>query len=258
MTPLLVEQQGHVLKLAFNRAEKLNALSRDLQDAIRETLLRADSDSSVRAIVLTGSGRAFCAGADVARLEASANGAGDEVSSQLPRFTSRQLGIYKPTICAVNGVCAGAGLHFVSDSDIVIASSQATFFDPHVNVGQVAGLEPIGLLKRASLGTVVRMVLLGRTERLDAAQALAAGLISEVVPPEQLIGRAMDLGQTVASASPSAVQGSLKAIWQSFDHTLADAYDNAFALILAHKNHPDAAEGPKAFAARREPTWRDL
>lgn len=256
MTPLLVEQQGHVLKLTLNRAEKLNALSRDLQDAIREALLRARDDPSVRAIVLTGAGRAFCAGADVARLEASASGAGDALSLQLPRFTARQLGVYKPTICAVNGVCAGAGLHYVADSDIVIASSEATFFDPHVNVGQLAGLEPIGLLRRASLGTVLRMVLLGRTERLSARQALAAGLISEVVPPDQLDHRAMELGQTIASASPAAVQGALRAIWESFDHALTDAYDNAFALILAHKNHPDAVEGPRAFAARRAPRWQ--
>lgn len=255
--PLLVEQIGHVVRMVFNRPDQLNALDRPLQVAIETALTRAAADATVRVVVLSGSGRAFCAGGDMNRLEASAAGSGDTASLQRPRFTTRQLGIYKPTICAVNGVCAGAGLHFVADSDVVIGSSNASFVDTHVNVGQVSGLEPIGLLRRASLATVLRMVVLGRAERLSAEQALNAGLISEITAPEGLAGRAMELAQIIAAASPAAVQGSLRAVWESFEHGLDRAYDNAFDIILRHKQHPDALEGPRAFKGKREPQWQD-
>lgn len=254
--PLLIEQHGHVLRMTFNRPDRLNALDLGLQQAIQAGFRQADADPSVRAIVVTGAGRAFCAGADMSRLEASASGRGDEAGMTRPRFTARQLGIFKPTICAVNGVCAGAGLHYVADSDIVIASDAASFVDTHVNVGQVAGLEPIGLLRHISLQSVLRMVILGREERLDARRALAIGLVSEVLPPERLVERAMELGEIASRGSPQAVQHSIRAIWESSEMPLDQAYDNAFELILAHKRHPDAAEGPRAFMEKRVPNWR--
>src|SRR6185436_7321501 len=92
-------------------------------------------------------------------------------ASAYPRFTARQAQVYKPVITAVNGVCAGAGLHFVADSDVVICSENATFVDTHVNVGQVTALEPIGLARRVPMGVVLRMVCMGKAERLSAQRA---------------------------------------------------------------------------------------
>src|SRR5690606_24862383 len=137
-------------------------------------------DKSIRVIVMTGAGDAFCAGADVGHVKSIA-GLADDEDRPMPRFTARHLNIYKPTICAVNGMCASAGLHFVADSDIVIASERAKFTDTHVNVGQVTAIEPIALARRAPMSAVLRMMILGRAERLDAQQALAANLVSEVV-----------------------------------------------------------------------------
>jgi enoyl-CoA hydratase/carnithine racemase len=183
---LLISRDGHVLVLTLNRPAQLNAVSRTLQELLERALLAADADPDVRAIVITGAGRAFCAGGDMHSLKA---GAALSVEEQLaapePRWTARMAKVFKPTIAAVNGVCAGAGLHFVVDSDIIIASDTASFVDTHVNVGQVSALEPIGLIRKLPMSVVLRMVVLGKAERLSAQQALACWMVSEVVPPAQ-------------------------------------------------------------------------
>jgi enoyl-CoA hydratase/carnithine racemase len=156
----------------------------------------------------------------------------------------------------VNGVCAGAGLHFVADSDIVIASSAASFVDTHVNVGQVTALEPIGLMRRMALGDVLRMVILGKAERLTAVQAKDARMISEVLEPDQLMPRAMELARIAAAVSPAAVKTSLKAIWHSLDMTLSQSYEVGYDMLIRYRSHPDASEGPRAFLEKREPNWK--
>jgi len=253
---LRVEREGAVLILTLNRPERLNALFRPMQHALEHQFRTADRDPDIRAIVILGEGRAFCSGADVGGLgEAAAADSSDPAQVIVPKFTNRQAGIFTPTIVAVNGVCAGAGLHFVADGDIVIAGEEASFVDTHVNVGQVTALEPIGLLRKTDMGTVLRMALLGKRERLTARQALDARLISEIVPQTALRDRALELANIIATASPQAVRTSLKAIWDSFELPLSKAYEHGFDLLIRHRAHPDASEGPAAFLARREPIW---
>ena len=250
---LIREREGHVLKLTLNRPDQLNALNREMQYALEEEFMAAGENPDIRVIVVTASGRGFCSGADMGGLRDSAEAPPDPKTFTVPKFTNRQCGIYKPTICAVNGVCAGAGLHFVADSDIVIASEAASFVDTHVNVGQVTALEPIGLMRRMPLSAVLRLAILGKAERLNAAQALAAGMVSEVLPADRLMERAMKLAQIVAGVSPTAVQKSLKAIWDSLEMPLAQSYENGFDILIRHR--ADALEGPKAFAEKRAPVW---
>ena len=252
---LLVERHGHVLQLTLNRPDRLNALNLALQTQMEATLRAAGDDPDVRAVVITGAGRAFCSGADVSSLASGAVSSNDPKDHRYPQFTMRQLHIYKPTICAVNGVCAGAGLHYVADSDIVIASTEASFVDTHVNVGQVTALEPIGLLQRMSLESVLRMVILGKAERLSAEKALGLGMISEVLAPQDLVPRALELAQIAASVSPAAVQRSLQAIWESLERPLDRAYQNGFEILIRHRSHPDALEGTRAFLEKRPPSW---
>lgn len=252
---VVAEQTGHVLKLVLNRPDRLNALNREMQTALETLFIEAGGDPSVRAIVITGEGRGFCSGADVEGLQDGAKGPADPTQVHVPKFTNRQAGIWKPTICAVNGVCAGAGLHFVADADIVIASEKASFLDTHVDVGQVTALEPIGLMRRMPLGAVLRMVVLGKAERLSAAQALAVHMISEVSAPEDLTARAMALGELVAAVSPASVQASLKAVWEAYELPLSEAYANGFDILIRHRVHPDALEGTTAFLEKRQPNW---
>ena len=257
-TALKAEVRGQVLVLTLNRPDRLNALNRPMQHALEAQFRRAAEDPEIRAIVLTGEGRAFCSGADVGLLKNAAETNSDPAKLVLPKFTNRMADIYVPTIVAVNGVCAGAGLHFVADGDIVIADEGASFVDSHVNVGQVTALEPIGLMRKASLSTVLRMVILGKAERLDAAQALEAGLVSEVVPAGQSLDRAMELAELACAGSPAAVERSLKAIWESYELPLSKAYENGFEILVRHRAHPDAVEGPAAFMEKRAPVWKPV
>src|SRR5439155_8980254 len=112
-------------------------------------------------------------------------------------FTSWQQHVWKPVITAVNGICCGGGFHWVADADIVIAATDAQFFDPHVSVGQVVAIEAIGLIRKMPFEAVMRMALIGRYERMSAQRALELGMISEIVdPPGQLRAVAQELAET--------------------------------------------------------------
>ena len=250
-----VERDGAIMVITLLRPDRLNALTPAMLAGLGALFDAAATDPEVRVVVVTGEGRAFCAGADASSLAASATRTLEERLAYRPRFTPRHCELYKPTICAVNGVCAGAGLHFVADCDIVIAGASATFTDTHVNVGQVTALEPIGLARRVPLGAVLRMVVLGRHERLDANAALRVHMVSEVVEDARLRERALELARVAAGVSPAAVQASLKAVWQSFEPALSQAYDMGLDAVMRHRSHPDATEGPAAFLAKRAPQW---
>ena len=153
-------------------------------------------------------------------------------------------------------MACGGGLHFVADSDVVIASDNATFFDTHVKVGLVAGLEPVSLSRKIPLESVLRMSLIGGGEKLDANEAKNIGLISEIVNQENLMTRAMEIANKIKIHSPSALAKTKKAIWQSKDTGLNDALKNAWHLISEQQIHPDFEEGAKAFIEKRSPKWK--
>ena len=252
---LRIERNGYVAVLTLNAPERLNALTHGLFERLADAWRTLADDDSVRSVVLTGAGRGFCSGAHAGGLADAASRPSGDQPATYPRFTARHLEFYKPVITAVNGVCAGAGLHFVADSDIVIAGASARFVDTHVDVGQVTALEPIGLLRRVSLEHVLRMVVLGRAGSVSAEQAVRIGLAGEVVPDEQLLDRAMELAAIAAAVSPATVQASLRAVWESFELPLSQAYDRGYELIVAHRDHPDALEGVRAFSEKRSPEW---
>jgi enoyl-CoA hydratase/carnithine racemase len=236
----------------------MNALSQEVYDDLLETWTALKDDREVRAIVITGAGsRAFCVGMD---LQAHAERGGPrpakaDVHEEL-RTTPLECDLWLPTIVAVNGVCTGAGLHFVADADIVIASNTATFLDTHVSVGQVTALEPITLLPRIGLGNALRFAVLGRHGRINAEEALRISLVDEVVEPERLLDRAVELGELVATGSPPAIEASKRAIRGALELPMAEAMQRGWELLLAHREHPDSIEGPAAFAEKREPKWQ--
>ena len=165
---LLVERDGPVGWLIFDRPEAGNAMDAVMLDELEEAWRELDQDPAVRVIVNTGAGAAFQTGLDVVQLsrdpDALRKQSGRTRRAEL-RLTAWHNAVWKPVIAAVNGMCAGGGLHFVADADIVIAASDATFLDPHVSVGQVAAYEPIGLARRMPFEAVMRMALVGRHER---------------------------------------------------------------------------------------------
>src|SRR5687767_8652224 len=206
---LIVERQGPVGWLINNRPDQLNAMNAAMRDEFADAWIELDKDPDVRVIVHTGNGRAFQTGVDVAEL--ASDGVGMEryresVENWDLHFTSWHQQVWKPVITAVNGICAGGGFHWVADADIVIAASDAQFFDPHVSVGQVVSLEAIALIRKMPAEAVMQMAFVGKYERMPAARALHLGMISEIVdPPEQLRERAQELGEKIARNSPAAM-----------------------------------------------------
>lgn len=258
---LEVERRGHVGWLIFSRPGQRNAMNSLMREELRLAWTELASDPQVRVIVNAGRGDAFQTGADV--VELATDGVGMERYRESVEkfdlgFTAWHLGIDTPVIAAVNGVCAGGGLHFVADADIVLAASDATFVDPHVSIGQVSAIETIGLMRKMPAEAVLRMALVGVHERLTAARAYELGMVSEVVdPPQRLHDAAQELAEKVARNSPAALRATKRALWGALEHGLTDACKAGAAELVGLWGHPDQVEGPVAFADRREPRWQD-
>lgn len=253
--PLLIEREGGTLIATLNRPEARNALDVELMTQLRSLWADAEVMSGVRCIVVTGTGTGFCSGADVSLLKSDRADAAPTAAEELGFLPGRRVEV--PIIVAINGVCAGGGLHFVADADITIASEAATFLDPHVSVGQVTALEPLTLRLQMRADILARMALLGRRERLSAHRAQEAGLVSEVVEPEQLMTRARELAGWIGENSPEAVRRSRRVLRNLEEQLLDDRLESGWDQIRAHWEHPDSKEGPRAFMERRDPRWRD-
>ena len=197
-----------------------------MRDEFADAWKDLDADPDVRVIVHTGEGRAFQTGVDVS--EIASDGVGmqryqESVENFDLHFTSWHQKVWKPVITAVNGICAGGGFHWVADADIVIAASDAQFFDPHVSVGQVVSIEAIGLMRKMPVEAVMRMAFVGRYERMPA-QRYELGMISQVVdPPERLRDAAQELAEKIARNSPAAMAATKQALWRALEIGLTDA-----------------------------------
>ena len=259
---LIVERDGPIGWLVFNRPDAGNAMDATMLAELERAWRELDDDPQVRVIVNTGAGVAFQTGLDVAQLARDK----DALREQSRRTRDAELklsawqnAVQKPVIAAVNGVCAGGGLHFVADADIVIAASTATFLDPHVSIGQVSAYEVIALVRKSPMEPIVRMALTGRHERVTAERARQLGILSEVVdPPERLREVARDLAAKVARNSPAAMAATKRALWGALEHGLTDACRAGSAELVGMWGHPDQEEGPRAFTDKREPEWQAL
>lgn len=248
-----VRLDEHVLVVTLERPTKANAFDIHMMRELAALWAKVASDVEIRCVVLTGAGRAFSAGADMSMLASERMNVGDTAAEELSFLPGPTVPM--PVIAAVNGICAGGGLHFVADADISIAGASARFVDPHVSVGQVTALEPLELLLRMRPDRVIRMALLGRDEVLDAAAARESGLVSEVVPDADLLPRAMELARIVSASSPEAVRISRRVIRGYQTGLLGSHPDLGWELIQRHRAHPDAHEGPAAFIEKRAPRW---
>lgn len=217
---LEVRADGPVGWLVFDRPDAGNAIDARMFVELEAAWAELDADPDVRAIVNTGNGRSFQTGLDVNQLATDREAL--RASSRRTRdfslrMTSWHCGVTKPVVAAVNGTCAGGGLHFVADADIVIAAEVATFLDPHVSVGQVSAFETIGLLKKAPMESVSRMALLGAHERLSAERARQLGIVSEVVAADDLRDRARELATRVAEGDPARIRALKQALWAALE-----------------------------------------
>ena len=257
---LEVYVDGPVGWLVNNRPDQLNAMSAQMRDEFAVAWKELDADHDVRVIVHTGNGRAFQTGVDVS--EIAADGVGMEryresMENWDLHFTAWHQEVWKPVITAVNGICAGGAFHWIADADIVIAASDAQFFDPHVSVGQVVSVEAIGLMRKMPVEAVMRMAFVGRHERMSAQRAFELGMISQIVdPPDQLRAEAQALAEKIAKNSPAAMRATKKALVGALEMGLTDACKAGAVELVSMWGHPDQTEGPLAFAEKRDANWQ--
>jgi enoyl-CoA hydratase/carnithine racemase len=262
---ILYDVAERVATITLHRPDRLNALTRSMINELRDAYAAAEADPDVWLLLVTGSGRAFCAGADVDDQQVPADGRVPHDApylSTIDQWEAPQEGtppfrtMTKPILVAVNGLCCGAGLDWVTTGDIVIAADTATFFDPHVSIGLVSGREMVRLARALPTNIAMRVALTGKHERMSAARAYELGLVSEVVPHDRLLERAREIAALVNRNAPLAVRGTRLAIRQGLDLPLPEAEILAEAFRERVVRTADAKEGPQAFLDKREPQWR--
>lgn len=233
---LEVDETAHVATITLNRPERLNAFDRTMCEEMVRVWRTVKFDERVHAVVLRAAGeRAFSAGLDVkSSYGQPANVWNHEDPGEL--LSPKWQKMWKPVVCAVQGICTAGAFYFVNESDVVICSTDATFFDSHVSAGLVCALEPIGLMRRIGLGDTLRMALVGNDERVSAQTALRIGLVTEVVEAGQLWERAHAIAAMIAAHPTSATQGTVKAIWESLDKPYRAALDQN--LIYTRLGNP--------------------
>ncbi|MCX5045380.1 enoyl-CoA hydratase/isomerase family protein [Aldersonia sp. NBC_00410] len=231
-----VDAADHVATITLNRPERLNAFDRTMCEEMARAWHAVKFDEAVHAVVIRAAGeRAFSAGLDIK----SSYGQPDNVwNHEDPGelLSPKWQKMWKPVVCAVQGICTAGAFYFVNEADVVICSTDATFFDSHVSAGLVSALEPIGLMRRIGLGETLRMALLGNDERVGADTALRIGLVTEVVARPDLWSRAHQIAATIAAKPPSATQGTVKAIWESLDKPYRAAMEQG--LIYTRVGNP--------------------
>jgi enoyl-CoA hydratase/carnithine racemase len=259
---ILYEVEDRTAIITLNRPNRLNALSPQMIGELRKVYAEAEADESVWTLLVTGNGRAFCTGADVTEIPEDGRVIYDEpYLSTYPQWEAPQEGsppfrtMAKPIVTAVNGLCCGAGLDWVTTGDITIASDRAEFFDPHVSIGLVSGREMVRLARVLPTNIAMRIALTGRHERMSAQRAYELGMISEVVEHDQLLSRAKEVAALVNRNAPLAVRGTRLAIRKSLDLPLHEAEILGEAFRERVVRTDDAKEGPKAFVEKREPRW---
>lgn len=250
-----LDHEARVATVTLNRPEALNSFNRTMCEEMREVWRLVKADDEVHAVVLRAAGdRAFSAGLDVK----SSYGQPEIVwNHEDPGelLSPKWQKMWKPVVCAVQGMCTAGALYFVNEADVVICSEGATFFDSHVSAGLVSALEPVGLMRRVGLGDTLRMALMGNDERVGAQTALRIGLVTEVVADDQLWDRAREIATTIATKPPTATQGTVKAIWESLDKPYRAAMDQG--LIYTRLGNPIAtAELAERPVPKRPPRIR--
>jgi len=249
---IVTEHDGNVVTIRLNRPEKLNAVTQEMSDELERVAHALNADESVRAIVYTGTGRAFSAGSDISTLEQYAT----------PwQFRNRRdycdalRELRKPVVAAVNGYAFGGGLESALTCDIRIAADTATFAAPEIKLGWIGGGGMSALLA-ASIGASNAALMLMTGDPIDAQRALAWGLVSEVVPADEVVSRAQQIAHTIAARPPIAAEtakATLRAA-ANLPQDQAIAYEREMQGIAFATD--DAAEGRAAFAEKRDGIFR--
>ena len=266
---LLYEERDGVAWVTLNRPNRLNAFNSLMQRELHALWRGLRRHDDVRCVVLTGAGeKAFCTGID--RMEQMGDEGDDStdpdvVGSGSTPFMFNDPGdnigpkscdMWKPVIAAVNGMACGGAFYMLGETEFIVAAEHATFFDPHVTYGMTAAFEPIHMAGIMPFPEIMRLSLLGNHERMSAQRAHQIGMVSEVVPQEQLHDAAGWAAGVIASQPQLAIQGTVRAIWAAREHGQRQAVRLAYAYVGLGTNQDSIAEGQKLFESGRRVEWK--
>ena len=270
---LLYEERDGVAIVTLNRPDVHNAFNLAMQHELRDLWRFLRTNDDVRVVVLTGAGhRAFCSGID--REESIQRGYLERKPGEEPmpgrsgqvstpfmyndpgaNINPKQNDMWKPVVAAVNGIACGGALYMLGEADIIIAAEHATFFDPHVTYGMVAGFESMHLLQKLPIGETLRVALLGANERMSAERAHQLGLVSEIAPAGELLERALWVADAIAATPVLAIQGTLRAIWMAHELSRREALAQVSSFVTLGTRFENVEAGQEVFkGTRRE--WR--
>jgi|JRHI01.1.fsa_nt_gi enoyl-CoA hydratase/carnithine racemase len=266
---ILYEERDGVAWVTLNRPEALNAFNSLMQRELRDCWRSLRRHDDARCVVLTGVGdRAFCTGID--RMEQMGGAADDTTDADVVGSGStpfmfndpgdnigpKSCDMWKPVIAAVNGMACGGAFYMLGETEFIVAAEHATFFDPHVTYGMTAAFEPIHMAGIMPFPEIMRLSLLGNYERMSAQRAHQIGMVSEVVPQEQLHDAAGWAAGVIASQPQLAIQGTVRAIWAAREHGQRQAVRLAYAYVGLGTNQDSIAEGQKLFESGRRVEWK--
>jgi 2-(1,2-epoxy-1,2-dihydrophenyl)acetyl-CoA isomerase len=256
----LIQQQRHdgVLTLTLNRPQVLNSFNRAMAASLRDALLRAADDATIRAVLVAANGRAFCAGQDLAEVLPDAAGVmpdlGDVVERDYNPIIRAIRSIEKPVVCAVNGVAAGAGANLAFACDITLAAESATFIQSFAKIGLIPDSGGTFILPRiVGLQRAAALTMLG--DKLPAAQAKEWGLVFDVVPDADLLERSTALALRLAAMPTRGLGIAKRGLNASFSHSLDEQLALEVSLQREAGRTADYAEGVRAFSEKRQPTF---
>ena len=257
---LLIDKDGAIATITLNRPERMNTISREMLDQLTEALLDADRDQQIRVIILTGTGRAFCAGLDV-KSAAEGTGIGNLATTVTPTIDRRATpptvlhNLDTPTICALNGGAAGYGFDTAMGCDIRLAAQGAKLSAAFTKRGIVPESGGTWILPRLiGWARASELIFTGRT--LLAEEALEMGLVNHVVPADQLLDKTRELAEEIANNAPMAVQASKRMMRAGLAEGFDDHVHHVFLQLLPLFQSEDFREGLASFLEKRSPDFK--
>jgi enoyl-CoA hydratase/carnithine racemase len=264
-TVLFSKGDDGIARVSLNRPEVRNAINAQMQRELREIWDDIRYDGNVRCVILSGEGGAFCTGIDRGEAMTEENIAGI-AAGNYPGYPTawmyddpgRDIGpksrdCWKPVIAAVRGMACGGAFYFLGEVEFIIAADDATFFDPHVTYGMTAAFEPIQMLRKMPFQEIMRLSLLGVDERMSAERAREIGMVSEVVPVDQLMERAEWAAGVIANSPALAIQGTMRALWTGLEVSRQQGIELANLFTRIGNDAVAFAEGQKRFESGQRP-----
>ena len=256
---LLREDRGQVALLTLNRPETRNCLSEDMIAALHAAIAEIGGSDAVRAIVITGAGSAFSSGHDLKEMTAHRSDPDRGrafFAKTMAACSEMMLSIVrcrKPVIAAVDGIATAAGCQLVASCDLAVASINARFATPGVNIGLFCSTPMVALSRNVSRKAAMEMLLLG--EMVGAEDAKTLGLVNRVVPADRVVNGAVELGRQIAEKPKRTLKIGKEAFYRQLEMPLEDAYTYASSIMVENMLDEEAKEGIGAFIDKRAPRW---